>query len=125
MNIRNISFISALALTVAASAGVVNIQSQAHYNQVISQGLVVVDFWSPSCTPCKRMHPIIDQVSQEMPNVTFAKVNIQSLPGIANQMGVQSLPTFLFYKDGAIVGRAISARAKPDFVNLVRTTLSI
>ena len=41
-----------------------------------STGYALIDFWAPWCGPCRMMSPIIDEISNEVKNVSFYKVNV-------------------------------------------------
>lgn len=65
-----------------------------------SQGLVVVDFWSPKCEPCKELMPHVEELASRYPAVKFAKLNIMENRRLAIGQRVMGLPTILIYKDG-------------------------
>jgi len=66
--------------------------------------LVVVDFYAPWCGPCRRMAPVLEQVaSQYAGKVKFLKVNVDEASGLARRLGVQGLPTLLFFREGKVV----------------------
>ncbi|ALE03291.1 thioredoxin [Bartonella ancashensis] len=74
---------------------------------------VVVDFWAEWCNPCKRIAPILDELSNEMhDNVKIAKVNIDECPELATQYGVRSIPTLLLFKDGKVSSNIVGAASK-------------
>ncbi len=62
---------------------------------------VVVDFWADWCAPCKQLMPILEKLANEYAGAfLLAKVNADEQQGLAEQLGVRSLPTVMVIKDG-------------------------
>lgn len=74
-------------------------------SELAGGGTLVVDFWGVWCPPCKSMNPIYEKVAEANPSLKFGKVNINENPGLATQFKVQSIPSFLVFKDGQLVHR--------------------
>ena len=72
----------------------------------------VVDFWAEWCGPCKKLAPIYEEVSEEMDDVRFGKVDMEGEQSIGTQFGVRALPTLLILKDGEEVARNSGAMSK-------------
>ena len=67
---------------------------------------VVVDFYASWCGPCKQLAPIFDELSSELAAThTLVKINIDEERDLAIKYGVSSIPTLLFFKNGAMVSR--------------------
>lgn len=67
---------------------------------------VVVKFYMPSCGPCQRIKPIIEDLSNQFAGrVDFIEVDIKQYVHIARNYGVMSAPTLLYFKNGQVVGR--------------------
>lgn len=77
--------------------------------------LVVLDFYAEWCVPCKKMMPIIQDVSSGWADkVVFYKINIDNNRSLSTKFKVQSIPTLIFIKDGSVVGQSIGALSKKD-----------
>jgi thioredoxin 1 len=73
---------------------------------------VVVDVYATWCGPCKMMAPLFDQLAQEKTEYKFVKVNIDDERDLAVQYNVSSIPSFLFFKDGKLVGKEMGYMSK-------------
>jgi thioredoxin 1 len=85
------------------------------FKKITGAGKVIVDFFSTGCGNCKMMEPWLLQLEGEHPSVTFVKFNAMECDArrcLADELGVTSLPTLLFYKDGAEVARMVSLKPK-------------
>ncbi len=69
-------------------------------------------FLAHNCGPCKAMSPIFEELSKELKNVKFAKLNVDEHTDIASKYNVMSIPTFLIFKGGKEVGRIIGGNPK-------------
>ncbi|MDR0679927.1 MAG: thioredoxin [Puniceicoccales bacterium] len=86
-------------------------------NEIKSNRLVVVDFWAPWCGPCRALGPIVEQVASEVgPDVAIGKLDIGECPELAEKLGIQSIPTVIFFKDGAEVKRIVGLSTKADIL---------
>ena len=86
--------------------------SQDSFKDAIATGCVVVDFWAEWCGPCKMLTPILEELSNEMENISFYKVDADANTELAAELLVTSIPTILMYCDGELVMRQIGAKPK-------------
>lgn len=76
--------------------------TNATFDETVRGGKVLVDFWASWCGPCRMQAPVIDKLAGEMPDVTFAKVNVDEEPELAQRFGVMSIPTLIVFNNGAV-----------------------
>ena len=70
---------------------------------IASETPVLIDFSAEWCGPCKMLAPVLEEVAQELPKVTFAKVDVDQDPSLAGRYGIQSIPHLILFKDGQAV----------------------
>ncbi len=88
-----------------ADANVLHPTAESFRQDVLDAELpVIVDFWAPWCQPCLMLKPEIQRIAADLAGrARVALVNIDEQPQLANALGVQSIPTVLVFKQGAVV----------------------
>ncbi len=75
--------------------------TDADFEQQISSGLTLVDFWAEWCPPCKAVAPTIEKLAEEYEGqVTVAKMDIDSNQQTPPKFRIMSIPTVILFKDG-------------------------
>lgn len=91
------------------------------FHQDISEGLVLADFYSDSCVPCKRMSPVLAELEEENPGVKLVKLNINFGAETAAEYEVTSVPTLVFFRDGKEAQRVTGAVKKAQIEEILKT----
>jgi thioredoxin 1 len=97
----------------------INVKS-AEFEALINKGgTVLVDFWAEWCGPCKMFGPIYDKVSEDFPEITFAKIDTESEREIASAAGITSIPTLMAFRDGILLYREAGALPEASLKQLI------
>lgn len=84
---------------------------------------VIVDHWTPWCSPCLMMAPVFEELSKEMTNVNFCKLNVDENPRVAQEYEIRSIPTFLIFKNGKVIDAIVGGMSKQEFKKKLQSIL--
>ena len=85
---------------------------------------VLVDFWADWCGPCKMIAPALEEISDELAGqVTIAKMDIMENPDVSGQIGVQSIPLMVLFKNGQPVAQKLGAAPKSQLKGWLESVL--
>jgi len=98
----------------------INLTEQDFEATVSGEGIVLVDYWAAWCGPCRVFAPVFEAVSNDHPEITFAKVDTEAERGIAAAAGISSIPTLMIFRDGILVFSQPGALPAPALQELVK-----
>jgi len=85
------------------------------FQETISDGIALIDFWAEWCAPCKMMTPVIEELALDYEGkATIAKINIDEEGDLATKYGVNSIPTLLVFKDGEVAKKFVGVTKKDE-----------
>ena len=95
--------------------------TDATFEAETNEGLVLVDFWATWCGPCMMQAPILEQLSEEMDEdeLKIVKIDVDENPETAQTLGIMSIPTLLFKKDGEVVKQVAGVHTKDQIKAIV------
>jgi len=85
--------------------------TEGNFNQTISKGVTLVDFFAHWCGPCRMLAPILEELSNSLNGkAKIAKLDIDKEIKLATQFRVSSVPTMILFKDGKEVDRIVGLK---------------
>lgn len=76
----------------------------AEFQQTLEDNdILLIDFWADWCGPCKQFAPIYEEVSEQHPDVTFAKVDTEAEQELAAAANITSIPTLMAFREKVLV----------------------
>lgn len=89
------------------------------FSETIKEKIVLVDFFANWCGPCRMLSPIIEEVSNEINDVVFAKIDIDESSEIASSYGIMSIPTLILFKNGKMINKIVGFVSKIELRNFI------
>lgn len=92
----------------------VQVVTDATFEEETKEGVVLVDFWATWCGPCRMQAPILEQLDSEVDEdeLRILKMDVDENPQTARNFGIMSIPTLLFKKDGQVVKQVAGVHSK-------------
>lgn len=92
---------------------------------VESETPVVVDFWADWCAPCRMVGKVLEDLSFELKNVKFVKINADEETSLIHRHHITSIPTLVVYDKREEVLRIVGARNKPALLKELESVLTL
>ena len=80
----------------------------------VASGNVLVDFSAEWCAPCKKLHPILEEIVKSNANITLLTIDVDKNPDLAAALQVSALPTLMYYKNGTSMWSNVGFIDKPS-----------
>ena len=96
----------------------IHVDSTEGFQDVVTDGVVLVDFYADWCGPCKQLEPVVERIAAET-EARVAKVDIDANQELAAQYGVRSIPTMLLFAGGEQVEQLVGVQREPRLRSLI------
>ena len=95
------------------------------FNELIQQEKpVLVDFWAPWCSYCRRIAPAYDRIAQQFgEEIAVTKINIDDEGMLARSEQIEVIPTLVLYKGGKAIGSIVAPESKAMIENFIAESL--
>ncbi len=84
------------------------------FEEQVSTGVTLVDFWAPWCNPCKAMDPIVEKIKAKV-----LKVNADESSDLCQKYMVMALPTFMVFRDGVALDSVAGKQTKEKLESMI------
>ena len=90
------------------------------FDEAIKTGKVLVDCYAEWCGPCKMLSPVIDELSEELSDINFYKLNVDESDEVVRKYSVMSIPTLLIFEDGELKNTSVGFKNKDQVKELLK-----
>jgi len=96
--------------------------NNSNFKEIIesTKGIILVDFSATWCGPCKTLGPILQDVADEVEDVTIIKVNVDDNTELSMEYGVRSIPVVFAIRDGEQLDKFVGAKSKDDVISFIK-----
>ena len=102
-----------------------NINNQKYQELLQADKPLLVDFWAPWCSYCRRIGPAYDRIAQQFEeNLNIVKINIDEEPALAAAEHIEVIPTLVLYRNGEAIGSIVAPESKAMIEAFVQESLA-
>ena len=92
---------------------------------IAASEIVIIDWWADWCGPCKAFAPTYEKASEKNPDITFAKIDTDVERDLSAAAGIQSIPTLMIFRQGALVYRESGSLMPDNFDRLIEAVRNL
>ena len=101
-----------------------NINNERYQELLKADKPLLVDFWAPWCSYCRRIGPAYDRIAQQFEeNLNIVKINIDEEPALAAAEHIEVIPTLVLYRAGQAIGSIVAPESKAMIEAFIRESL--
>ena len=90
------------------------------FDESIKTGKVLVDFYAEWCGPCKMLSPVVDELSEELKDISFYKLNVDESNEVVRKYSVMSIPTLLIFENGELKNTSVGFKSKDELKEMLK-----
>ena len=91
-----------------------------NFDETITEGVTLVDFWAEWCGPCRMLGPVIEELAEKFEGQhKICKVNVDFEEELSARYGVMTIPTVILFKDGVELDKRIGVYPAAEFEQML------
>ena len=95
-----------------------------NFEEALSKGVALVDFWASWCGPCMMLAPTIDEIAEDFSGrAGVYKVNVDDEGELAARFGIMSIPTLIVFRDGEVFDKLVGVVPKENIAEIIENAL--
>ncbi|MBN2095626.1 MAG: thioredoxin [Candidatus Aenigmarchaeota archaeon] len=92
-----------------------------NFKNFVKEGVSVVDCFAEWCPPCKMLSPVLENLSGEITEIKFGKLNTDENPEVTGEYEIRSIPNILVFKDGKLIDQIVGFYPEPALKKKLKT----
>lgn len=100
------------------------IVNEAEFDEIVKDGITLVDFFADWCGPCKMLSPVLEELDNDYPAMTFVKVNCDNDMHLAERFNIMTIPAVLIFKQGDMIAQSIGYKGKEEMKKFIEDSLN-
>ncbi len=93
---------------------------ESEFNEKIKGDKVLVDCFATWCGPCRMLSPVLDDISNEVTNYKFYKLDVDEAENVSMEYGIMSIPTLLIFEEGKLKNKIVGLKSKNELIELLK-----
>ena len=103
----------------------INIGAATIDDVVTKNDIAIIDWWADWCGPCKAFAPTFEAASEKHKDIVFAKIDTDVERDLSAAAGIQSIPTLMIFREGALVYRESGSLMPDNFERLIEAVRNL
>lgn len=95
--------------------------TEKEFDEVKQQKVALIDFSAAWCGPCKMLAPVLEEVSEQMSDVSFYNVDVDENMDLAQQFGITNIPALVVLKNGEKAGMQVGFAPKDGIISFINS----
>ena len=92
-----------------------------NFDEIVAEGITLVDFWAEWCAPCRLLSPAIEALAEKYEGqYKVCKVNVDEEEGLAVRYGVMTIPTVFLFRNGEELDKRVGVYPMEEFETMLK-----